>query len=232
MTKRIAVLCTFLLASLVGVSAHMVKGLGSAGAASAFVSSPSTGSDAPIKIGWGTSTTQDTGMRVVCFYVANTSEARLDRAAWPRVTGVGFELPDSPSGFVLLSPTDGWELVEGTDASLPGHGSVRLDFAIVARANPSGTATGRPHDLDGIPPGQPSGVRGVGTRFCVSGPFPDRLPNLDTAEPDDTLATTIEGILNGVVVGFDGVEGVHRGIDAGVWFPPPGTSPRTTPLYR
>ena len=232
MSKRLAVLCTLFLISLAGLSAHMVKGLGSAGAASAFVSSPSAGSDAPIKIVWGTSPAGDTGLRVVCFFVANTSDARLDRAAWPRVTGVGFELPGAPSGFVLLSPAEGWELVEGTDASLPGHGSVRLDLAIVARANPSGKATGRPHDLGGIPPGQDNGIRGVGTRFCVSGPFPDRLPNLNTPDPTDTLATTIEGILDGVVVAFDGVDGVHRGIDAGVWFPAPGTSPRAVPLYQ
>ena len=76
----------------------------------------------------------DTGLRVACFYVANTSPARVDRPDWPRVTSVGFELPGSPSGFSLVAPLDGdWELVEGTRVFLPGHGPVTLDFAIVAR---------------------------------------------------------------------------------------------------
>ena len=225
--------CALFLVSLATVSAHLVKGLGSPGLTSAFVSSPTGTSDALIKVSWGTSNTGETGLRVMCFFVANTSPPRLDRERWPRVTGVGFELPDSPSGFALISPLDGgWELVEDTEASLPGHGSVSLDFAIVARVNPTGVAAGLPYDLGGIPPGQPSGVRGVGTRFCVSGPFPDLLPNLATPDPEDTVPATIENLLNGVVVSFDGVAGNPMGIDAGVWFPPPsGTEPRAIPLY-
>lgn len=229
----IGLLCAMVFVSLATVSAHVVKSLGSGGLASAFVSSPSGGSDAPITIGWGTSSQQDTGLRVLCFYVANTSAGRLDRGAWPRITGVGFELPGSPSGFALIAPLDGgWELVEGSDVSIPGHASVTLDFAIIARVIPTGTATGLPHDLGGIPPDQ-EGVRGSGTRFCVSGPLPDRLPDLSTPDdPSDTVATTIEGLINGIVVTFGGVAGSQQGIDAGVWFPPPGTAPRAIPLYQ
>lgn len=228
----IVLLCAVLVVSVVTVSAHMVKGLGSPGLTSAFVSSPSGATDALVKVAWGTTSGGDTGLRVMCFFVANTSTARLDRERWPRVTAVGLELPDSRSGFVLISPLDGeWELVEDTEAFLPGHGSVSLDFAIVARVNPTGVAAGLPHDLGGIPPGQPSGIRGIGTRFCVSGPFPDLLPDLTTDAQDDTVPATIENLLNGVVVSFGGVAGNPMGTDAGVWFPAPGTTPRTIPLY-
>jgi hypothetical protein len=40
--------------------------------------------------------------------------------------------------------------------------------------------------------------------YCVSGPFPAQL-------------TKIEDILNGVVVGFHGVDENSQGVDAGVW---------------
>ena len=62
----------------------------------------------------------------------------------------------------------------------------------------------------------------------MSGPFPDTLPNL-------TGPTTVERILNGVVVGFHGVDDAPHGTDAGVWFPNPTdpTSPsRKIPLYQ
>ena len=230
-TKRARRLAIFafsatFLASLAGLSAHVVKGLEWPDFATAFVSSPSAGTDAPIAIAWGQ---QNTGLKVVCFNVANTSPARPDSPDWPRITGVGFELPGSPSGFALMAPLDGdWDLVERAKASLPGHDTVTLDLAILARVNPTGRTPGQPDDPRGIRPGQ-QGVRGSGTRFCVSGPFPDRLPDLSTADPADTVATTIEGLLNGVVVAFHGVTR-NRG-DAGVWFPPPGTAPRTIPLY-
>ena len=212
----IVLFCAICLASLASVSAHVVKGLTSPELATAFVSSPSAGTDAPVRLAWGT---QDTGLRVACFNAANTSPERLDRPGWPRVTGVGFELPGSPSGFSLVAPLDGdWELVEGARAFLPGHGTVTLDFALVARPNPKRRRHGRPDELGGIPPGQPA-VRGSGTRFCVSGPFPDELIA--------GQATTIEQIVNGVVVGFQGVDRKHHGIDVGVW----DSAARLIPLY-
>jgi hypothetical protein len=125
--------------------------------------------------------------------------------------------------------------VEGARASLPGNGRVTLDIAILARGNNRGTSS-RGHDLSGIPPGQ-AGVRGSGTRFCVSGPFPERLPNLATEDPDDTVPTQVETIINGVVVAFRGVTAERHGKDAGVWFPTlPGSTgagpePRVIPLY-
>lgn len=226
----IAVLGALALVSVVSLSAHFVKGVGPSGSTSAFVSSPTDGADAPIQVKWG-SAAGDTGLRVVCFFVANTSQPRMDRPDWPRVTGVGFELPNSVSGFALVDPVDAdWHLVEGVTASLAEHGTVTLDFAIVADVNPTGRTPGRPKDPAGLPPGQQGGVRGVGTRFCVSGPFPDTLPGLGS--------TTIERILNGVVIGFQGVDDGEQGTDAGVWFPTPagttgpGSIPRTIPLYQ
>jgi len=236
-TMRLRLFAAFALviASLSGLSAHFVKGLASPDLVSAFVSSPTATADPLIPVSWGS---QDTSLRVACFNVANTSRPRTDTPDWPRITGVGFELPDlpagPPSGFSLIAPLDDdWEIVEGVEALLPDHGTVTLDFAIVARVNPVGRRrgypVGSPHDLPGIPPGQLAG-RGNGTRFCVSGPFPDTLPNLGS--------TTIEKVLNGVVVGLDGVEGNHQGFDAGVWFPTPpgatgpGPDPRAIPLYQ
>ena len=102
--------------------------------------------------------------------LANPSDERVDRPGWPRVTGVGLELPGAPTGFALLSPLDGnWELSEGVTVSMPGHDPVTLDFAIHARVNPTGRTPGRPHQPRGVPPGQPDLTRGTGTRFCVSG---------------------------------------------------------------
>jgi len=212
--------CAASLVSLAVVSAHSVKGLASPGSIGAFVSSPTPSNDSPIPIRWGA---EETGLRVICFNVANTSLANPDRPGWPRISGVGFELPGSLSGFTLMAPLDGdWTLVEASAASLPDHGSVDLDFAIVANVNPTGRTPGQPNEPRGIPPGQKA-ERGAGVRFCVGGPFPDTLPIVG--------ATTIEKLLNGVVVEFDGVEGNHRSSDAGVWHPSPGV-PRAIPLYQ
>lgn len=201
------------------LSAHVVKGRLAPGAATAFVSSPSAGNDPLIPIRWGTAASGDTGLSVACFFVANTSSERLDRPGWPRVTGVGFELPDERSGFALVQPLDDdWKLVEQVGATLDGT-PVTLDFAIIARTNPTGRTPGHPHDPRGIPPGQPTGVRGTGTRFCVSGPFPQGPPG--------GPATLVEQVLNGVVVRFDGVDGVHRGHDLGVW----DNAARVIPLF-
>lgn len=223
---QVAAFVAILIASAATVSAHVVRGLISPTAATAFVSSPTSGTDVPIAVRWSSGTAVVDAGRVVCFYVANSSTPRVDRPEWPRVTSVGFELPGSLSGFSLIDPTDGWELVEGTRAFLPGHGLVTLDFAIVARFNPPGWFR-QPVEPRGIPPGQPTGIRGQGTRFCVNGPFPDTLPSLLTEDPLDTTPTSIEGLLNGVVVGFHGVYGNPAGFDAGVWESPL----RAIPLY-
>src|SRR5262245_50911228 len=123
------------MAPVAGVSAHVVRGVMNPTLATAFVSSPSAGTDAPIKIMWGT---QDTGLRAVCFNAANTSLPRAASDDWPRIMGVGFELPGSGSGFSLLGPLDNeWELVEGWKVPIADRGTVTLDFAIVARVNPA-----------------------------------------------------------------------------------------------
>ena len=69
-------------------------------------------------------------------------------------------------------------------------------------------------------------MRGVRTRFCVAVRFRIRCR---------LGSTTIERILNGVVVGFHGVNDAHHGTDAGVWFPTPTAPtgpPRMIPLYQ
>ena len=214
--KRVLIAGAIVVASISAVSAHVVKGLSSPALATAFVSSPSAGTDTPIRLQWGAA---DMGLRVVCFFAANTSLPRVDRPGWPRITSVGFELPGSPSGFALLSPLDGdWELAEGVQTSVPEHDTVTLDFAIMARVNPTGRTPGQPQDPRGIPPGQ-AGVRGSGTRFCVSGPFPNEIVA--------GQATTIEQVINGVVVGFRGVPGTRHESDAGVW----DNAARIIPLF-
>jgi hypothetical protein len=218
----IGLLTALCAASAAVVSAHVVRGVVNPALATAFVSSPSGGADAPIKIAWGT---RDTGLRVVCFYAANTSTPRADEPDWPRVTAIGFELPGQPSGFTLIEPgNDEWELVEDREATISGRGTVTLDFAIVTRLHPLGWFHRGRHEPLGIPPGQPA-TRGSGMRFCVSGPFPDTLP--DPTDPTQPLATTIEPIINGVVVGFHRVEGAGWSRDIGLWDNPQ----RTVPLY-
>jgi hypothetical protein len=219
---RIALLVAFLVASAAGISAHIVRGVLNPTLATAFVSSPTGAQDLPVKIAWPN---RDTALRVVCFNAANTSVPRVDDPDWPRITAVGFELPGSLSGFALLEPLDGdWELVEGTRAPIPGHETVTLDFALKARVNPAGESRRGPHELLGITPGQPA-VRGSGTRFCVSGPFPDSLPN--PADPNAPITTTVEQILNGVVVGFHRVQPQGPSTDVGLW----ENLARTVPLY-
>lgn len=218
----LALLGAIVLASMAGVSAHVVRSVMNPTFATAFVSSPSGGTDAPVKIMWGA---HDTGLRVICFYTANTSVPRADDADSPRVTAVGFELPQKRSGFSLLQPLDHeWELVEDRNVSIEGRGTVALDFAIVARVNPVGWFHRGPHDPRGIPPGQPA-VRGSGTRFCVSGPFPDTLRDL--SDPTKTVATTVEAIISGVVVSFDRLDAHAPSTDLGLWESPL----RSVPLY-
>ena len=225
---RVAALSAILIASAATLSAHVVRGLISPTVATAFVSSPTSGTDVPIPLKWTAGTSvADTGLRVACFNVANTSAPRFDRPDWPRVTSVGFELPGSLSDFSLVAPTDGtWEIVEGKRAFLPNHSPVTLDFAIVARTDAASWWTRHRVEPRGLPPGQP-GVRGAGTRFCVSGPFPDQLPNRATDDPLDTVVTTIEAVIDGAVVAFHGVYGNPGGFDVGVWDNPM----RLIPLY-
>lgn len=208
-TRIVLVVASLLVwVSLTGVSAHVVRGLAFPAFATAFVSSPSAGTDAPVPIVWGA---QDTGLRVACFFVANSSPPLAGLPAYPRVTGVGVELPGSPSGFTLLSPRDGsWTLIEGAGLPVSGHGAVVLDFAIVA-------APVVPLALRGLPPGQ-AATRGSGTRFCVSGPFPDTITG---------AATTIETLINGVIVGFQAESAGVAASDLGVWIDPQ----RVIPLY-
>ena len=204
----LAVLAAFAI-SIASVSAHVVRGLTYPTLAHAFVSSPSATQDLPISVMWGL---EDTGLRVACFYTANTSPRSAD-SRWPRITAVGFELPGLLSGFSLMEPlNEEWELVEGANAVLPSHGPVTVDFAIVARVNPVGFSPGRPSDPLGIPPGQQA-ARGSGTRFCVSGPFPEGM--------------TIEQMINGVVVRFHQVQPHGLATDIGIWDNPL----RTVPLY-
>lgn len=198
---RLVGVVTVAIASLTSVSAHVVRGLSFPTLAVAFVSSPSATEDTPIKISWGS---EDTGMRVACFYTANTSPPSAD-PLWPRITAIGFELPGTPSGFSLMAPLNGeWELLEGANAVLPGRGGVTVDVALVARVAP-GT-------LPGIPPGQQA-ARGNGTRFCVSGPFPEGM--------------TIEQIINGVLVRIQQPQGQGLATDIGLWDNPL----RTVPMY-
>jgi hypothetical protein len=220
--SRTVLLAALSLASIAGVSAHGVRGGNFPTAALAFVSSPTGDTDAPVKIVWGG---VDTNLRVVCFYAANTSPKRVDDNDWPRVTAVGLELPRAPAGFSLLEPLNGdWQLVEGIQAEIPNQGNVTLDVAIVANVNPAGLAEQGPNLLLGIPPGQ-TRARGNGTRFCISGPFPDTLPKLGA--PGESVNTTIELLLNGVVVGFHRVEHAGPSTDVGVWESPM----RAVPLY-
>lgn len=206
--RLILVLSSVFFASFAVISAHPVRSVTSS-PAKAFVSSPTSANDALVPLLWVNAqatppATYDTGLRVMCFFVANPSLPDPARPDWPRITSVGFELPGASSGFALIEPAGGeWRLTENLPATLSGH-DVTLDFAIVSDVNPTGRTPGQPKDPLGIPPGQPEITRGAGMRFCVSGPFPAQL-------------TKIEDVLNGVVVGFHGVDGNHQGVDAGVW---------------
>jgi hypothetical protein len=140
------------------------------------------------------------------------------------VIGVGLELPGTIAGFALLDPLgDDWELVEGKRAVIPGHGPVTRLRPGRPRQSPTVLPKG-PSRLPGIPPGQ-AAVRGSGTRFCVSGPLPDVLP--DPAVPGQTVPTTIESLLNGVVVSFHRVEPHGPSFDVGLW----DNAQRLVPLY-
>ncbi len=206
----VALVIVLIVGSLVALPAHVIRGVVDPSRATAFVSSPSAAADAPVPIAWSG---LDTGLRVACFHAANTAAPRVDDAAWPRVTAVGFELPGQLSGFTLISPRNaGWEIVEGIQVPSAG-GTVSVDFAIVAPVDAFGRPTAaNVSGLLGIPPGQ-AAARLSGTRFCVSGPFPDGV--------------AIEQIINGVIVRFQGLQPNSTAVDLGVW----ESATRTIPLF-
>ena len=193
MKRIIIVVVAAVLASLANVSAHVVRGILYPTQASAFVSSPSATEDGLIAVRWGT---EDTGLRVACFNVANTSPALATSGGYPRLIAIGFELPGARAGFSLLSGDGDWQVTSNVPASLLSRGNVTLDFALVAKGA-------------GLPPGQPA-TRAGGTKFCVGGPFPDGL--------------TIEQLINGVVVGFQTQAGGPI-VDIGLWESPLRTVP-------
>ena len=193
---RIAVLTLILVSTcLVTISGHVIRGVLNPSQATAFVSSPSAAEDAPVPLRWGT---LDTGQRVACFNVSNTSPALATAPGYPRVTAFGFELPGAPPGFSLLGGDTEWQVLHSVPASLLGRGQVTLDVVVLAKGA-------------GLPPGQPA-TRAGGTRFCLSGPFPDGV--------------SIEQLINGVVVGFQTQAGGPI-VDIGLWESPT----RIVPLY-
>jgi hypothetical protein len=193
--KRTVAITILVLSSLTTLSGHIVRGILYRTQATAFVSSPSAADDAPIAIRWGG---VDTGLRIVCFNAANTSTALPGAPDYPRVTAVGFELPGARAGFALVGGDADWQVVNNAPASLLGRGNVTLDVVLLARGT-------------GLPPGQ-AATRGSGTRFCVSGPFPDGV--------------NIETLLNGVVVGFQ-TQANGPIVDIGIW----DNAQRIVPLF-
>lgn len=193
--KRAAMIAVVAALPTVTLSAHVVRGILYPTQATAFVSSPSATEDAPIAIRWGA---DDTGLRVACFNVANTSPPLPGAPGYPRVVAFGFELPGARAGFALVGGEGDWQVVNNVPASLMGRGTVTLDLAVITRGT-------------GLPPGQ-AAVRGSGTRFCLSGPFPDGL--------------SIEQLINGVAVGFQ-TQANGAIVDVGLW----DNAQRVVPLY-
>jgi hypothetical protein len=187
MKRTVVIAAVIVCTSLVTVTGHIVRGILYPSQATAFVSSPTAADDAPIVVKWGA---EDTGVRIACFNVANTSPVLASASGFPRITAIGFELPGGPAGFTLLGNGD-WQLTSNVPASLLGRGNVTLDFVLIARGT-------------GLPPGQPA-TRAGGIRFCLSGPFPD--------------GANIEQLINGVVVGFQTQAGGPI-VDVGIWESP------------
>ncbi len=188
MNRTIAIAAVAVVSSLTTLSGHVVRGILYPTQATAFVSSPSAAEDAPIAIRWGAA---DTGLRIACFNVANTSPVLPGTPGYPRITAVGFELPGARAGFALLGGESEWQVHNNAPATLLGRGAVTLDVVLV----PRGT---------GLPPGQ-AATRWSGTRLCLSGPFPDGV--------------NIEQLLNGVVVGYQTHAGGPI-VDIGLWDSP------------
>ena len=133
-------------ASAATVSAHVVRGLISPTVATAFVSSPTSGTDAPIPLRWTTETNVvDTGLRVVCFNVANTSTPRVDRPEWPRVTSVGLRAARIAVGLLARRPDSTMNgrssralvrscRIMARDARLRDRGATSSDAGVAATA--------------------------------------------------------------------------------------------------
>jgi hypothetical protein len=105
-----------------------------------------------------------------------------------RITALGFDLPGARGGgFALVSPLRGGFTLHEKVGPVPGFAGVELDFALT---------TGSTFE-SGIRPGPEPTV------VCISGPF------------DPTLS--IETMLNGVFVQFQGGEATGNAHDIGVW---------------
>lgn len=221
MSHRLGCVALLIVTAIAPAAAHVIRGLENPAMVTAFISSPSGTPDAPVPLVWGD---HDTGLRVACFFAANSSPKRADAPAWPRITAVGFELPGKARGYSLLSPLDeGWELVEQVAVAAPNGATMTVDFALVAPVHRAWRGIGLGRRTPGIEPGQ-TAARRNGTRFCVSGPF----PNDPASPPDAPAALTIEQIINGAVVRFHGVYGRGPSVELGVW---ENTAQRPIPLY-
>jgi hypothetical protein len=180
-SRRIAGLAATLVVLSAGIGyTHNYVGFSGSGLVSARVQSPNaTTADFPVPI-------PGTDLSIVCFKVRNTSP--FDS----RITAIGFDLPNTPTGFSLVSATDGeFQLIEQV-SNVPQLPDVTLDFALVTGSTFGG---GRPHA--GLAPSLTL------TTFCVSGPFPQ-------ATPIERLLDL--GVLRVQQVGPNGEEG-----DVAVW---------------
>ena len=76
----VIVLSCAVVGSLATLSAHVVRGLTYPSFATAFVSSPSAGTDSPIPVAWGS---QATGLRVICFSTLKSRTKRVSGSTVP-----------------------------------------------------------------------------------------------------------------------------------------------------
>jgi hypothetical protein len=105
-----------------------------------------------------------------------------------RITALGVDLPGARrGGFALVSPLRRGVTLHEDVGPVPGFAGVELDFALT---------TGSTYE-SGIPPGPEPTV------VCMSGPF----------DP----AVSIETMLNGAFVQFQGSEATGNARDIGVW---------------
>ena len=224
---RLVMTTAFVLASSIAVPAHVIKSLDSPDRVTAFVSSPTAGSDVQIRIAWGS----DTNLRVACFNVANTSVKDPVTTDDPRVTSVGLELPGSPTGFALLAPLDeGWRLHRR-----------RRGLARIRRSRHPRLRHRRHRQSNRTHAGQSTGSRrnylGPTRRsrsryaFLCQRTVSGRAAGAVNRRSDRHGANDNRRTAQRRRRGFHGVDGSHQGRDAGVWFPPPGTSARPIPLY-